>query len=97
MEDLLDAGGWPVRHVADVVLLGLTLRTEDLRRVGMYYMIGLLLLATGVAGGIWSAAELTNGIGEIHEHWWSTAAIVCPAATGMVILLVGAARQRRLA
>jgi hypothetical protein len=98
VEDLLDAGGWRVRDVLDVVLLGLTLRTEALRRLSMiYYTIGLLLLGAGVAGGLWSAAELTNGIGDIHEHWWSTAAVVGPAAAGSSLLLVGAARQQRRA
>jgi hypothetical protein len=98
VEDLLEAGGWRVRDVLDVVLLGLTLRSEALRRLAMmYYTIGLLLMGAGIAGGFWSAAELTNGIGDIHEHWWSTAATVWPVGAGLAFLLAGAARRRRLA
>jgi hypothetical protein len=98
VHDLLDASGWRLRDILDVVWLGLTLRTEALRRLSMiYYTIGLLLLGAGVAGGLWSAAELTNGISDIHEHWWSTAAFVGPAAAGSSLLLIGAAREQRRA
>jgi hypothetical protein len=96
VEDLLDASAWRFADVFDVALLGLALRTEALRRLSMvYYVTGLLLVGAGVAGGLLTASELTNGIGDIHEHWWSTAGVVGPVAAGLAVLVAGAARQRR--
>jgi hypothetical protein len=95
LEDMLSAGSWRLPDVADAVLLGLRLRTEQFRRSdAMRALLGMLLVGVGVAGALWSASELTNGLRDVHEHWWSTAA-VAPGVVGLLLLVARGGNRSR--
>lgn len=94
LDDMLSARGWTFPDVADVAVLGLRLRTEQLRRSdAMRTGIGMFLVVAGVVGAFWSASELTNGLKDVHEHWWSTAA-AAPGVVGVLLLVAEGVRRR---
>ncbi len=59
----------------------------------MRILIGVALIGLGLAGATWSASELSNGLRELPQHWWSTAA-VAPALAGLALLLAEHFRRR---
>lgn len=56
--------------------------------------IGVALMVSGAIGAVWSATELTNGLVEIPQHWWSGLATL-PLLVGAVLMLLGLGRRTR--
>jgi hypothetical protein len=50
------------------------------------FWTGLVLAVLGAFGAAWSAGELTRGVWELPEHWWSSMA-TAPAIVGIVLLI----------
>jgi hypothetical protein len=50
------------------------------------FWAGLALTIVGAIGAAWSAGELTRGVWEIPQHWWSSLA-TAPAILGTLLLI----------
>jgi hypothetical protein len=59
-------------------------------------LAGAALVILGLAGAVYSALELTSGVSEIPQHWWSTIA-TAPMFAGALVLLVAAWSRRTFA
>jgi hypothetical protein len=59
-------------------------------------LAGAALVILGLAGAAYSILELSSGVSEIPEHWWSTIA-TAPLFAGALVLLVGAWSRRTFA
>jgi hypothetical protein len=71
----------------DMSVVGLQQRLEDsmqsLLTVGLTTIAGASLVATGYA-----LAELSNGLAEMHRHWWSAAPLVALGSSLALLLLM---------
>jgi hypothetical protein len=54
-----------------------------------------VLGAAAVATTVWATTEQQDGITELLQHWWSTAALVLPLAAAAVLLSLGELAARR--
>ena len=48
-------------------------------------IVGAVLVVVGLAGLVWSATQLSGGLGDVPGHWWSTLA-TAPLVVGATIL-----------
>jgi len=55
-------------------------------------LMGTLLVVVGAINTTWAAGELSEGIGEIPRHWWSSLATL-PLIAGVALLLLAAIRR----
>lgn len=74
----------PWRDRADLVAVAALVRAERIGSMRILPFVAALLIAAGVAGGIWSSTQLADGFAEIAQHWWSTLAVL-PAAVGAAV------------
>lgn len=101
VEEALEHSTRPARDRLDLVRAAVSVRGQDarsrlegaVRRAGLGVLSGALLLA-GAAGAWWSQANLSEGIGEIPRHWWSTAACLPLAAAVLLAAWSSAGRLR---
>ena len=66
----------------DVLRLGLRARLEDIMRSIAARACALTAAVSLVAFG-YAIAELTDGVRDIHEHWWSSAPLLTLVASAI--------------
>lgn len=98
VEEALEHSTRPARDRFDLVRAAVSIRRQDVeravRRAGLGALSGAALLLAGAAGVWWSQANLSEGIGEIPRHWWSTAACLPLAAAALLAAWSSAGRLR---
>lgn len=98
---LLQASAQPVRDHLDVVVHAARLRLEHLMSHLPRYLADIALaIAIFLLGFV--VNDLRNGLGELGQHWWSTAAVLlvivaCSARVAVGIIARGGTRPERTA
>ena len=98
VEEALEHSTRPARDRFDLVRAAVSIRRQTMERAvrsaGLGVLSGAALLLAGAAGAWWSQANLSEGIGEIPRHWWSTAACLPLAAAVLLAAWSSASRLR---
>ena len=85
--DLLEHSEQPARHALDVAVHAVHLHSEVLVNNWFRHTTNALLAASLVLLG-YVVNDLSNGVTEIHRHWWSTlpVALVVAAAGARAVV-----------
>ena len=78
--DLLERSEQPARDALDVAVHAVHLHWEVLVNNWFRHATNTLLAATLVLLG-YVVNDLSNGVTEIHRHWWSTLSVALVVAT----------------
>ena len=94
--ELLDHSARPVRDAFDVVVQAGHLRGEQLMTNAARHLADLVLAFALFTLG-YAVNDLQHGVVEVHQHWWSTVAVllVLAAAALRVTVAIAAAKQPR--
>jgi hypothetical protein len=83
-----------LRDAADLALVALRMRLDQLPRSRLMVNVAIGVLIVGIAWTAWAIPQLADGVAGLPGHWWS--------APGPALVLIGAlialtVRQRRRA
>lgn len=92
--ELLDRSSRPVRDALDVAMHAGQLRGEQLMTNAARHLAdGVLAFALFALG--YAVNDLQHGVVEVHEHWWSSAAVLLVlAAAGLRVTVAIAVTKR---
>jgi hypothetical protein len=89
----------PARDRLDLLMALGPMWADNTRRLSMpttWTRTGAaVLFAVAAATTVWATSELQDGITELLQHWWSTAALVLPLAAAAGLLSLGELAARR--
>lgn len=91
---LLKTSPQPIRDHLDVVIHALRLRSEHLMSQLPRHLADVALAVTIFLLGF-VVNDLENGLGELIQHWWSTAAVLLVVVTFAARVAVGIVDRRR--
>lgn len=93
MLDLLDGSSRPAHDLIDVAAVTLRWHSEVVMRNPLS-IVAATLAALSLFGAGYAVAELTGGVSELLEHWWSTLPIAGLLLAAGLAVLARARRQR---
>lgn len=91
---LLKTSPQPIRDHLDVVIHALRLRSEHLMSQLPRHLADVALAVTIFLLGF-VVNDLENGLSELVQHWWSTAAVLLVVVTCAARVAVGIVDRRR--
>jgi hypothetical protein len=98
--ELLADSRTPVRDRADIILAAVRVRLDAAQLapeevIVRTHLAAAALVVLGAVGGMWAAANLTDGVVEIPGHWWSSLAVAPLLAGGLLELVTWRRRSSR--
>jgi hypothetical protein len=94
LTELFDHSARPVRDALDVAVHAGQLRGEQLMTNAARHLADLVL-AFGLFMLGYAVNDLQDGVVEVHQHWWSSAAVLLVlAAAGFRVTVAIAATKR---
>jgi hypothetical protein len=91
----------PARDRLDLLMALAPMWADDTRRLPlatspMYTRTAAAILgAIAVLSTLWATGELEDGVAEMPQHWWSTAAVLLPLMAAALVLGLGELKARR--